>query len=223
MKLTALLLFLLGQIFLVRAGEQEGYILGNNGDTVKGKVDVEIKKQLFGKASLSLGEMEQYISFKEGEGKFKRYKAGEISGYGFSYGDVWYHFILLDMTGNTWKRAEGNDMHKINNQKIFLHRVMDGALPLYRDYYRIEMKTLSLNSGSTSKTVEEKTDLYIKSADMGFVEVAPARMGDNKRLKEFLMKYLNLEEEFLKTVDEKAKFSEAEEVIGAYNEWKKRN
>ncbi len=210
-------------IHAARGSEQEGYILQLNGDTVKGTVEAEIKKQLFGKAQLSLGEMEQSVSFKEGTGKFRKYRAGEISGYGFLYGNSWYHFILLDMTVNTWKKSEGGDPHKINNQKIFLQRVLDGALPLYKNYYRVEMKTLSLNSGSTSKTVEEKDDLYIRTRDMGFVEVAPARAGDNKKFREFLMKYLSLEEDFLKTVDDKAKFSDAETIIRSYNDWKKNN
>ena len=45
----------------------------------------------------------------------------------------------------------------------------------------------------------------------------------HKKLKEFLMKYLVLEEDFLKTVSDKAKFSDAEEVLTTYNDWKKKN
>jgi hypothetical protein len=53
------------------------------------------------------------------------------------------------------------------------------------------------------------------------VEIASPTPGGNKKLKEFLKKYLELEDEFLNTVDDKAKFTEAEDVLIRYNDWKK--
>ena len=76
---------------------------------------------------------------------------------------------------------------------------------------------------SNSKTEKLVTELYILTSDLGFVEVAPATFGGNKKLKEFLIKYLSLEDEFLKMVEDKAKFSDAEEVLRSYNDWKRTN
>ena len=216
MKLFLLLLFQFAWTAAVLATDQEGYILNNNGDTVKGTIDVEFGRVGFGKKTLDLTQMEQVIDFKEPEGKYKKYKAGDISGYGFSFDDGWYHFVVLDWPKNPWKKSRGAFERRVDNLRLFIQRANDGAVTIYKDHYHAA-------GGMSPRSGPVVVDLYIRTNDLGFVEVAPANKGDKKELKEFLMKYLNLEEEFLKTVDERAKFSQAEEIIKMYNEWKKKN
>ena len=143
-------------------------------------------------------------------------------GYGFKLeDDVWYHFVVLDWPKNTWKKDQGAFERKVKNLQLFMHRFQDGAVPLYKDYFNVT--TTMIGSAGAGKSERLVTELYILTADMGFVEVAPSNAGANKKLKEFLMKYLTMEEDFMKTVDDKAKFSDAEGILMAYNEWKKKN
>lgn len=203
------------------ASEMEGYIIRQNSDTVRGKVDVVMRRVSIGRKELDLWAMEQEIRFAENGNNYRDISAGDISGYGFNDGDIWYHFVVLDWERNTWKKAQGVFGRKTAKLKVFLHRAFDGALPYYRDYYKMESNMMG--SAGTRQELRNVTDLYIMSNDLGYVQVVAPGLGATKRLKEFFMKYLTLEEAFLDTVDEKAKFSDAEEIIKSYHEWKKRN
>ncbi len=219
MRLLALIIFHFGIIISVTASDQEGYIIKTAGDTVRGMVEVELKK-VAGKRELDLGEMEFAILFTEAGAKAKKMRAGDITGYGFLYENTWYHFEVLDMPNNAWKKNQGMGERKINNLRLFIHRAYEGAVDIYKDYFKYIM---GMPRNNYNRSEPYGTELFIKNPELGFVEVAPATPGANKKLKEFLMKYLSMEEGFLKTVDDKTKFSEAEEILKAYNEWKKKN
>ncbi|MBI5858562.1 MAG: hypothetical protein HZB42_13060 [Sphingobacteriales bacterium] len=220
MKYLIFLLLLACRLETVSATDHEGYIIKNYGDSVWGKVDVQMKKVVFGKKELDLADMEQEISFTENNGKSKKIKAADVLGYGFNYSSVWFHFVVLDWPKNNWKKNTTAFERKVNKLTLFIHRAYEGAIPIYKDYFKMAGNALGLSGAKTENTI---TELYIHTADLGFVEVAPANFGANKKLKDFLMKYLTMEEAFLNTIDEKAKFTEAEEILKAYNEWKKRN
>lgn len=212
---------LFGMAFTASGAEQEGYIISNNGDTVKGKVDVAMRRISIGRKDLDLGAMEQEISFTENGGKFRKVSAAEVKGCGFFYDEFWYHFVVLDWEKNTWKRSQSILTRKVGKLKVFLHRAFDGAVPYYKNYYWVEGNRIGMSG--TGKTETLVTEMYILSNDLGFVQVIPSGLGGNKKFREFLMTYLTLEEEFMKTIDEKAKFSDAEDIFKNYNEWKKRN
>ena len=221
MKLLLLLACLSCIHFTATASEQEGYIIHPNGDTIRGKVDVEMRRVSIGRKDLDLWSMEQEILFATGGGKYRKVKAVEVKGCGFLYDEIWYHFVVLDWENNTWKKAPGILGRKTAKLKVFLHRAFDGALPYFHNYYTME--TTMIGGAGAGKNTNYVTDLYILSNDLGYVQVISPGLSSNKKFREFLMKYLTLEEEFLKTVDEKAKFSDAEEIIKSYHEWKKRN
>ncbi|MGH2553943.1 MAG: hypothetical protein ACRDEB_09510 [Chitinophagaceae bacterium] len=220
MKVIIFLLFLVLKMKSVSATDQEGYIIKSIGDTAWGKVDVQMKKVVFGKKELDLADMEQEIYFTENNSKTKKIKAGEVIGYGFNYSDVWFHFEVLDWPKNNWKKNTTAFERKVNKLTLFIHRAYDGAVPIYKDYYKATGNAMGLPGSKSQNTI---TELYIHTTDLGYVEVTPASSGANKKLKDFFMKYLNMEDAFLNTIDDKAKFSEAEEILMAYNEWKKRN
>ena len=222
MRLLALIIFYFGIIISATASDQEGYIINNTGDTLRGMIDVELKK-VAGKKELDLGEMEHTIQFTEAGAKAKKMRAGDIAGYGFLYENTWYHFEVLDMPKNAWKKNQGMGERKINNLRLFIHRAYEGALLIYKDYFKYMAGMMAKPTINLTRSTPYGVELFIKNPDLGFVEVSPEKPGDSKKLKDFLMKYLSLEEEFLKTVDDKTKFSEAEEILKAYNEWKKKN
>ncbi len=222
MKWFALLLFQLSWITHTLAADQEGYILKTTGDTVHGIVDVETKR-IGGEKELSLGEMEYAIYFTETGGKTKRIKASDVAGYGFQYEGTWYHFIVLDMEKNPWKKNQGMGERKINHMSLFLHRAYDGPLTIYKDYFKYMQGMMAKPTVGPTRSTPYGMEVFIKNPDLGFIEVSPEKGNDSKKLKEFLLKYLSLEEGFLATVDEKAKFSDAETILVSYNEWKKKN
>ncbi|MFZ1263702.1 MAG: hypothetical protein WAT34_09335 [Chitinophagaceae bacterium] len=222
MRFLTLIIFQLGILLTSAASDQVGYYLKENGDTVKGMVDVELKK-VSGKKEVNFGEMEMVIAFTEPGAKTKRIRAEDVAGYGFIYEDTWYHFEVLDMKKNFWKKNQGMGERKINNLRLFIHRAYEGAVVLYKDYFKRGMSKPGIGGVVIDRSDPYGVELFIKSAELGFVEVAPPTPGAYKKLKEFFMKYLSLDEEFLKTVDEKTKFTEAEEILIAYNLWKKKN
>ena len=221
MKIALLLACLSCFHFMSTAAEQEGYIIQQNGDTIRGKVNVEMRRVTIGRKELDLWAMEQEVLFAAEGGKYRKVKAEEVKGCGFLFDEIWYHFVVLDWEKNTWKKSQGIMDRKTAKLKLFLHRAFDGALPFYHDYYTTE--TTMIGGSGTGKGTNYVTDMYILSNDLGYVQVISPGLSSNKKFKEFLMKYLTLEEEFLKTVDEKAKFSDAGEIIKSYHEWKKRN
>ncbi len=201
----------------VKAEDHEGYIIKTSGDTVRGTVDVAWKKALAGKKQIDFGEMEMSIKFSENNAKAKKYKAGEITGYGYNYDGTWYHFELLDMQKNSGRKGSKLLGKFVNNFVFFIHRLYDGDLPLYKDYANYG----SDNPNSAPGTVIAGYDLYVKNKDGIFVEIASPTPGGQKKFKDFLKKYLNIEDAFLGTVDDKARFSDAEEILKRYNDWKK--
>ena len=219
MKSSILFIFFFGVIAIANATEYEGYIINNTGDTVKGQVDVVFKKALIGKKEIDFGEMEMAIKFSEKGAKSKKMKAGDIAGYGFNYEGTWYHLEVLDMQKNSGQKGSKILGKMFNNFTFFIHRLYDGSLPVYKDY----IKYGSDNPNSQPGVTTSGYDLYVKNNDGIFVEIASPTPGGNKKFKEFLKKYLKLEDAFLNTVDDKAKFSDAEEILVQYNEWKKKN
>lgn len=224
MKSILLFICLVGAITISNATDCEGYIITSTGDTVRGTVDVSIKKALIGKKEIDFGDMEMKISFTEKGEKKKKFKAGEIAGYGFYYEGEWYHFEVLDIQKNFGQKAPKLLGKVFNDFRFFVYRVYDGQLPIYKNYWNSENQSKDPASGEIRATgTSQNYDLYVKNKEYGFVEIAPTTLGGNKKLKEFLKKYLKLEDDFLKTVDDKAKFSDAEDILKRYNDWKKAN
>jgi hypothetical protein len=223
-------LFLLISLFtvssLVRAEDCQGYIIKSKGDTVRGTVDVTIVKLAINKKKeINFGDMWQMIKFKEGTAKEKKLKAGDIIGYGFDYDGQSYHFEVLDVQANSGQKAPKLLSRMLNDFRFFVLRAKEGPLPIYKEYWNSEQdRTREDLTGRTTRTITttiNNMELYVKNTDGVFVDIAPTTLGGNKKLKDFLEKYLKLEDEFLKTVDDKARFDDAEDILKKYNDWKK--
>lgn len=207
---------------LAKALDCEGYIIKTSGDTVKGKVDVPMAKALLDKKGVDFGAMWDEVKFAEGTDKSKKMKAGNIIGFGFMYENQWHHFEVLDMQKNSGKKAPKIMGKMFNDFVFFVERIYDGALPVYKQHWNAEKTKKDAGFGGERVTgYEANADLYVKNAEYGFVEIAPTTIGGNKKLKDFLKKYLKLEDEFLATVNDKAKFTDAEDILKRYNDWKK--
>jgi hypothetical protein len=220
--LIALTVFVFAFTHRAQATDCEGYIVKSNGDSVKGVVDVIYKKALIGKKEIDFGEMEAGIKFTEKDGRSQKIKAGGVNGYGFNSEGSWHHFEILDMQKNSGKKAPKFLRKAFNNFTFFVERVCDGILPVYKDHMKYGSDADSGPNGLGFKEVAGY-DLYVKNSDGVFVEITSPMPGSNKKFKDFLEQYLKLEAAFLSTVDDKAKFSDAEEILRSYNYWKKKN
>jgi hypothetical protein len=221
---SSILFFVFSYVFFVAANatECEGYIIKSTGDTIKGTVDVPMAKALLNKKGVDYGAMWDEVKFGEGTAKPRKMKAGDIAGFGFTFEGQWHHFEVLDMQKNTGQKAPKLLAKALNDFRFFVERIYDGALPIYKQHWNSEKTEKRPNFGGDQVTgYEANYDLYVKNTEYGFVEIAPTTLGGNKKLKEFLKKYLKLEDGFLTTVDEKAKFTDAEEILKRYNDWKK--
>lgn len=202
-----------------QATDVEGYVIKNTGDTVKGTVEITYVKSLFNKEkTIDFGDMEFQIKFTEKGGKSRKWKAGEINGFGFSSGGEWYHFEFLDLAKNYGQKAPKMFFKTVNDFKWFILRIYDGVLPIYYHYSRNYDENKA--TGYYTRTGDSH-GLLVKMSDGKFDEIAPTTLGGNKKFKEYLKNNLKLEDEFLKTVDDKAKFSDAETILKRYNDWEK--
>lgn len=214
--LASLLTFMLSTVL---AKDHEGYIIKNSRDTVKGLVDVLHKTmRINGEDQFVFGEMWMDIKFTD-NGNKKKFYAGEISGYGFKLDGKWYHFEVLDYEKNFGVKIPGMIKSRTNDMRFFLHRVNDGAMPVYREYWiweqvtKTEVRYVDFNRRIT------EWELWARSPSGQLHEIAPST-GKAKKLKGFLEK-LKLEPEFLATLDDKISFDDAEATLRKYNEWKK--
>jgi hypothetical protein len=208
------------------AKDYEGYIIKNARDTIEGSVDVNYKNiKINGEQQPAFPEMWTDISFTEKGGKNAKLKAGDISGYGFKMDGKWYHFEVLDYEKNYNVKIPKMLKSRLNDMRFFLHRVHDGAMPVYREYW--DWPLVSQNDARNSALVFEweigrqiiECELWTKDQSGQLHELIPST-GKAKKLKGFL-EVLKLESEFLKSLTDKDSFNNAEQVLVRYNEWRK--
>jgi hypothetical protein len=130
------------------------------------------------------------------------------------------------MQKNSGKKAPKLLGKFVNDFKFFVLRVDDRSLPIYREYWNSQTER-KMESGGSGRTVtivgkEVNVELYVKNKEGIFVEITPTTLGGQKKLKVFLRDWVKLEDEYLQTVDDKAKFEDAEEILKKYNDWKKK-
>src|SRR5436190_12774031 len=114
--------------------------------------------------------MEFAIYFTETGGKSKRIKATEIAGYGFKYEDSWYHFIVLDMDKNPWKKNQGMGERKINHLSFFIHRAYEGPLTIYKDYFKYMSGMMGKPTVGPTAATPYGMEVFIRNPDLGFIE-----------------------------------------------------
>jgi hypothetical protein len=216
LMLTCFLTLALSTVF---AKDCEGYIIKNTGDTVKGVVHVLYKSmRINGEDQFVFGEMWTDFKFTS-NGSKKTFKAGEIPGYGFKLDGKWYHFEVLDYEKNYGVKIPGMLKALSNDMRFFMHRIYDGAMPIYREYWLWEQVTKTEIRNVEFKRNITEWETWVRTSSGQFQEIAPST-GKAKKLKGFLEK-LKLEAEFLKTLDDKLSFDDAEATLMKYNEWKK--
>ncbi len=227
MKFLLLTLSIVAYCSAIKAEDCKGYIINSKGDSVSGIVDVAVyKRALNTKKEIMFADAWDMIKFGEGTNKPKKMKVGEILGYGFEYLGQWYHFEVLDLQKNSGRKAPKLLAKMINDFKFFILRSEDGPLPVYKEYWKTE-NTLKENNPTSFVKQEKITGydinltLYVKNPENIYIEIGPTTLGGQKKLKNFLRDYLKLENDFLNTIDDKTSFSDAEEILTKYNQWKK--
>lgn len=213
--LACLLSLILSTAF---AKDYEGYIIKNSKDTIKGVVDVVYKsKRINGEDQFIFGDMWTEIKFAE-NGSKKKYKAGDISGYGFKLDGKWYHFEVLDYEQNFGVKIPGMIKSQTNDMRFFLHRIYDGPMPIYHEYWNWEIVRETGVRGVEFKQKFTDWELWARTSSGQLMEIAPST-GKAKKLKGFL-EMLKLEPEFISSLDDKLSFDDAEVTLRKYNEWR---
>lgn len=209
----------------LKAEDCKGYIIKFNGDTIRGVLNVPIyKKALNLNKEVQFADMWSGVKFREGTNKEKKYKSTEISGFGLEYSGQLYHFEVYDMQANSGHKAPKFMGKFFNDFKVFVLRLEDGYLPVYKEFWNSEedRKREDIDRKVTTVIKEVNTQIYVKNKEGIFIEVSPVSLGGGGgKFKKFLKKQLNLEDAFLQTVDNNAHFDDAEEILFKYNEWKK--
>lgn len=224
MKLHLAIIFILAFSLNLRAEDCKGYIISLKGDTLQGTLDIPIyKRALNTPREVQFADLWGGVKFKEVSAKEKKYKPADISGFGFDYNGQSFDFEIYDMQANSGKKAPKWMGKFVNNFTVFVLRINNGALPLYKEFWR------SKEERSYEDTYKRKitnikeginTELYAKKEGT-FIEIAPYATKAGRNLKSFMKEYLNIEEAYLKTIDDKTSFDDAEKILVKYNEWKK--
>ena len=212
--------------FIAFSKDCQGYIIKNGRDTVMGSVDVKHKMiKVKGGEQPAFPDMWTEFSFAETGGKKTRLKAGDVTGYGFQLDGKWYHFEVLDYEKNYNVKIPKMLKSQMNDMRFFLHRLHDGAMPVYREYWDWLLinendvrKRTAVSEWEVGKQMIE-SELWTRDLSGQLHEVAPST-GKAKKLKGFL-EVLKLEPAFLETLTDKDGFENAEQVLVRYNEWKK--
>ena len=217
---------------LVFSQEADGYYINKTGDTIRGKVQVPVKPKLkIGASSqrdpdplrddtpneskeIDYSKLTFDVKFSEDGNKFKKIDRLKVNGFGFSYNGHQYDFVSWDVTANKQLYLIPATGDVAPDGVYFILCSIKGALPIYSLFQEIEMT--KRNSGRNEYDGNAtKRDIIFRHPTKGFIYISdqyPLLM----KLPDAL-KYLELEEEFIKTLNKKEHLFE---VVKKYNEWK---
>ena len=226
----------------------DGYYISKSGDTTRGKVQVPKGKPVIIGPSFTLrgrstapdplkneslqeskninyGQLTFDFKFSEADAKFKKIDRLKVKGFGFTYEGVAYDYITWDITANKQiflVTSLGDvDPHGV----YFIKRSLKEQWPIYSLFQENELtrETVDNRPGMPAYKTEyagvgTRRNIIFEHPTKGFIYISnqyPLKMKFAEALK-----YLELEEEFIKTLD---KTDRIFEVVMKYNLWKKSN
>jgi hypothetical protein len=182
----------------------DGYIIAKGGEKIYGSIRVSSVHYPTGAISINnINYTPLYVSvfFKEtGKKRFKEYFADEIDGFSFYYQDQQIFFFSIGLPVREWDQVK---MHK-----KFLRLIVNG--------YFILFDSKSLVRFGDNYT--EVTDYYVSDAQNKVFNIADY---DFAHFKEFLLKQLKMEPEFIKNQPYKINAKNIKTIIINYNQWVK--
>ncbi|MBI5371126.1 MAG: hypothetical protein HZA79_03755 [Sphingobacteriales bacterium] len=233
MKKTCLILLL---SFLstsaIMAQESDGYYISKKGDTIRGKIQIPLKPKLKAGASsgqnydplggkvpdestaIEYSKLTFDFKFSEDGTKFKKMDRLKVKGFGFLYNGHAYDFISWDVTANKQLYLIPATGDVAPDGVYFILRSLNGALPVYSLFQEIEV-TKKNNGRNEYDGNATKRDIVFEHPLKGYIYISdqyPLLL----KLPETL-KYLQLEEAFIKTLDKKETLFT---VVMKYNEWR---
>ena len=165
------------------------------------------------------------IKFSEDGSKYKKIDRLKVRGFGFIYEKHLYDFITWDVTANKQLYLIPATGDVVPDGVYFILRSIDGHFPVYSLFQDVEVlqETITRENSRPGlpKNVTElyrnatKRDIIFKHPTKGFIYISdqyPLMMKFPEALK-----YLELEEEFIKTVGKKDNLFD---VVRKYNNWK---
>ncbi len=243
MKIAFLFLFCCCFWSLPQAQESDGYYVSKSGDTIRGKIKIPLKQKIkLGASSQILSDplkdeglnesnkidynkMTFDIRFAEGDDKFKNIDRLKVKGFGFVYEGKNYDFETWDVTANKQIYAMSPFGDVASNGVYFILKSINGAYPVYSLFQEVEMSkntplgtrqpTVGPAYNKTSDGYAPKRDIIFKHTSKGYIYISdqyPLMF----KLPE-LFKYLELEEAFIKTLNNKESVLS---VVLKYNKWK---
>ena len=217
---------------LLFAQDAEGYYLNKTGDTIRGKIQVPLKPKLkLGASSqgdpdplrndvpneskeIDYSKLTFDFRFSEDGNKFKKIDRLKVKGFGFVYSGHHYDFTSWDVAANKQLYLIPATGDVVPDGVYFILRSIDGALPIYSLFQEVEMT--KRNSGRNEYDGNAtKRDIVFKHPTKGFIYISnqyPLLM----KLPEAL-KYLELEADFINTLNKKENLFE---IVKKYNAWK---
>jgi hypothetical protein len=189
-------LFILTCIYLILLAEDAkaqkmfytGYVVTNNGDTVRGKIPFD------------LGTNNNYhiVDVKDDKGFVKKFNVWQIKMYSIN-NELYF----------TKKAEKGEMQHR--NDLVFMHQVQQGKLLLYEyEYVRKIGGARSYEEGGL--TPDGEKDFYVEKADGSFLYFP--RLTYKKVLKELIQE----QQDCLAMIEEKGfEYKKIPEIIACYN------
>jgi hypothetical protein len=249
MRIFILSMLLLATHSIIHAQDFDGYYIQKSGDTIRGKVQVpkgnlrfinatnETMGSVTGKDRLGAQTLDESkkidyskltfdIKFSENDGKPKKIDRLTVKGFGFIYENRPYDFITWDIKANKqiFITTALGDVDP--NGVYFILRSINAAWTIYSLFQSFQVYNKSWNNSSAPGVsaikkdfdgAATKRDIIFEHPTKGLLYISnqyPLKMKFAETLK-----FLELEEEFIQTLDKKDNILD---VVLKYNSWKQK-
>lgn len=176
MRKTAILFFCSYLTFTVHSQNTfvKGYMINEKGDTLRGEVKLNPKK-----------EIEQYtkLTFKEATGAQKNYKPAKVRGYGFEQN----HFVVMEDSEHEIKFAKVLATGPIGFYKLGFEGLKMNTVVLEYEYYLVSSEN---NDKELVKETKYKRQLNEWMRDnVSFLEANADKKFDEQKVLEIINQY----------------------------------
>lgn len=216
----------------VFAQETDGYYINKTGDPIRGKVRVPVIPKLkIGASSqrnpdplrndvpneakeIDYSKLAFDFKFSDDGNKFKKIDRLKVKGFGFVYSGQQYDFVTWDVAANKQLYLIPATGNVVPDGVYFILCSIKGPMPIYSLFQETEMTKRSSGHNEYDGNAPVR-DIIFKHPTKGFIYISnqyPLMMKLPQALK-----YLELEEEFIQTLNKKENFLD---VVKKYNEWK---
>jgi hypothetical protein len=197
-KFIFLLIFSILFVSNIIAKEADGYVITNQGDTIKGKITLPVDL-IFFKSSFNTFHPYFEVYFKSYDKSFHHYNADEIIEYGYFYKGNKFRFIS----------KEHRNVFSQNITKYFYLQITTGYINIFK--YKSEVDSENPNTDNI-----QYVDYYILDVNNNLINIKT--IDSNETVVDFLVRITHADKAILTKAAEGYSYKDIIEIANKYNE-----